>query len=160
MSEPLRALPSEWVSRLFSRFQAIYGNKVATMWADADLNEVRAVWGDGLGHYDAVDIKRSLETMIVAYPDYPPTLPQFVAMCRDSMRARKQVVPAVTVRYGGPSAEVLAAVHELAKEPAKRKVGPRDWARRLLKRELDGEPVHAYALQCAKEALNLGVVSE
>src|SRR6478609_6817399 len=126
MSEPLKALPSEWISRLFSRFQAIYGNRVATMWGDVDLSEVRSVWADELSRFEAVDIKRALETMLIAYPDYPPTLPQFSAMCRDARAARGQAATRVThVRYGEPSPEVLAIIHTLTADPVGRKRDPR-----------------------------------
>jgi len=156
MSEPLKALPSEWVSRLFSRFQAIYGNKAATMWADADLNEVRSVWAESLGRYEAVDIKRALETMVLAYTDYPPTLPQFAAMCRDARAIRGQGLPKIVHRYGGPSPEVLAAIHELTADPVNRKRDPKDWARKIVKREAEGEKVNLYSLECAREVLGIG----
>jgi hypothetical protein len=156
MSEPLQALPSEWISRLFSRFQAIYGNRVQTTWKDADPDEVRAVWGDGLARYEAPDIKRALETMMIAYPDFPPTLPRFAAMCRDARSARGQEATKVTyVRYGQPSPEVMAAIHELTADPVNRKRDPKDWARRLVKRDADGETVNLYALASAKEALGV-----
>jgi|SRR5690348_9270704 len=83
-------LPSEWVTRLFSRFQAIYGNRAQTMWKDADPNEVRSVWADALGHYEAQDVRRALEAMVMAYTEFPPTLPQFTSLCRDARSARTQ----------------------------------------------------------------------
>ncbi len=156
MSEALMALPNAWVSRLFSRFQAIYGNKVATMWGDADLNEVRQVWGERLAHYEAVDIKRALETMVVAYTDFPPTLPQFMGMCRDARAARGQEASKkIVVRYATVSPEILAAIHELTADPVNRKRDPKDWARRLLAKDSAGEPTVPYALKCAKEALGV-----
>jgi hypothetical protein len=88
-----RSLPSEWVARLFGRFQAIYGNRVGTMWADADPEEVRRVWGESLGRFDPADIRSALDDVVRGYPDFPPTLPQFLALCMDSMRRRSQETP-------------------------------------------------------------------
>jgi len=157
MSEPLKALPSEWISRLFSRFQAIYGNRTQTMWKDADPDEVRSVWADSLARFEAVDIKRALETMmmVAAYAEYPPTLPQFAAMCRDAKSVRSQGMPKVVHRYGRPGPDVMAMIHELTADPVNRKRDPKDWARKLIKRDADGEMVNLYALNSAREALGL-----
>lgn len=112
-----------------------------------------------MGRFEAVDIKRALETMVLAYTDYPPTLPQFSALCRDARAARTQTVSKVTyARYGGPAPEVLAEIHKVSSLTANRKRDPKDWARKIIKRELEGEKVNLYALQCAKEAL--GMVDE
>ena len=80
------------VPRLFSRFQAIYGNRVATMWADVDLDELRQVWDEELSRFAHVDVGNALRAMPAAYPDFPPTLPQFVGLCNDSRRTRAQEV--------------------------------------------------------------------
>lgn len=126
------------------------------MWKDADPNELREVWGEALTRFEAVDIKRALETMVVAYPDYPPTLPQFSSMCRDARAVRGQAAAKVThVRFGEPSPEVLAVIHELTAGPVNRKRDPKDWARRIVKREVDGEKVEPYSLTCAREALGI-----
>lgn len=150
------ALPNEWIGRLFLRFRSIYGNKVQTMFGEADSDDLVATWADQLGRYEAVDIRRALETMVIAYTDYPPTLPQFAAMCRDARSARGQLAGKVThVRFGGPGPEVLAAIHELTADPVNRKRDPKDWARKLIKRDADGEIVNLYALNSAREALGL-----
>jgi len=88
-----QSLPSEWIARLFSRFQAIYGNRVGTMWGEADPSEVRQVWADALGRFSADDLRSALDAVMPAYPDYPPTLPQFVNLCMDSRRKRAQEAP-------------------------------------------------------------------
>jgi hypothetical protein len=86
-------LPAEWISRLFLRFQAIYGNRVATMWGDADRNEVLNVWREHLGVYEGDDIREALEAMPKSYKEYPPTLPQFGDLCRDARARRTAVMP-------------------------------------------------------------------
>lgn len=78
------------------------------MWADADPGEVRAVWGDALGIFEASDIKRALEAMVTSYRDFPPTLPQFCALCRDAKAARAQA----TARLSGPKTAMPEHVRE------------------------------------------------
>lgn len=121
------------------------------------MADLTATWATELGRYEGEDLKRALDAMRFSYKEFPPTLYQFADLCRDSAQMRVQTATKIThVRYGSPSAELLAAIHELSKDPSKRKRDPRDWARRLIQRDLDGENVHPYALQCAKEALGIG----
>ena len=93
MSEPSKAMPAEWLMRLFVRLRAIYGNRVGTMWGEADPDEVRQVWGEQLGGFDGADLRDALGDMVAAYPDYPPTLPQFVGLCIDAKRRRMGMAP-------------------------------------------------------------------
>lgn len=89
------SLPSEWIARLFSRFQLMYGNKVTTMWGQVDPNELRQAWAEALGKFEGSDLSAALEALLPAHPDYPPTLPQFIALCSDarSMRTRNTTLP-------------------------------------------------------------------
>jgi hypothetical protein len=83
------SLPSAWIDRLFSRLQALYGSKAATILGAADPTEVRQVWSDELGQYGAEELREALDAMRTAYPEFPPTLFQFAGLCRES-RARKR----------------------------------------------------------------------
>lgn len=102
MSERSTALPIEWVERLFLRFQATYGNRCATMWADAPVAEVKAVWADALGQFVADDIRSALASSFDHYPDFPPTLPQFVGLCRDARRVRAAGATKLPTQQGVP----------------------------------------------------------
>lgn len=131
------------------------------MFGEADADDLVSTWAEGLGRFDAIDIKRGLETMLIAYADYPPTLPQFLGLCRDARAARTQETSKLTVvRYGKVAPGVLAEIHKVANLHADRKRDPKDWARKLIAKEIEGEPVHAYALQCAKEALGIGAMDD
>lgn len=76
------SLPDKWIDRLFSVMGAIYGSKFADMWAGTDPEIMKQVWGDKLsGFAHRPDIIRGalddLDSMA-----WPPTLPEFVGMCR------------------------------------------------------------------------------
>ena len=58
------------------------------MWGDSPIAEVKSVWADALGQFTGDDIRAALSASFDAYPDYPPTLPQFVGLCRDARRIR------------------------------------------------------------------------
>jgi hypothetical protein len=77
------SLPEELVERLFSRFLAFYGaQKVGAMWNGADVAEVKAVWGEQLGRYRQATIGAALQKLIDSGNQWPPTLPEFVELCR------------------------------------------------------------------------------
>jgi len=46
------------------------------------------VWADALGQFHGEHIRDALTAAFTSYPDYPPTLPQFVGLCKDSVKIR------------------------------------------------------------------------
>lgn len=129
------------------------------MWKDADPTEVRELWAAELAPYAAEDFRSALAAMGSVYPDFPPTLYQFRALCRDAATLRGGMAAKVThVRYGAPDHQVLAEIHRLAESmrDPNRKRDKRDWARTILREEAEG--VYrggAYGVQCAREALGI-----
>jgi hypothetical protein len=87
-----KALPSEWVDRLFQRFAVIYGNRLFSNFDGIPLEDVKAAWGQELGRFDAEALKKALETLRTAHPSYPPTLYEFEALCVDALRSRSATV--------------------------------------------------------------------
>ena len=106
MSEPLPALPNEWIGKLFMRLRSIYGNKVQTMYGEANADDLTATWATELGAYDAEDIRRALEAMREAYKEFPPTLYQFADLCRDARKRRADEA----VKLEGPRLPMPEAV--------------------------------------------------
>jgi len=82
-------LPAPWVDRLFARFVAIYGTqKVGAMWLDASMNEVKSVWADQLGRFAPESIAGALQRLVDSSSAWPPTLPEFVELCRQASLGR------------------------------------------------------------------------
>jgi hypothetical protein len=93
MSNP-RPLPELVVDRLFSRFAAIFGaQKVGAMWADGDIAEVKGVWAQALSRYQSETIGLALQRLIDGGDGWPPTLPEFVEICRQASLARHNAAP-------------------------------------------------------------------
>lgn len=85
----------ELARRLFARFAAVYGSqKVAAMWADADLEVVRETWSAALSRFSEQSIRSALGDLIASGDDWPPTLPRFVELCRQAGNRREQSRPA------------------------------------------------------------------
>lgn len=113
---PLTEAQLAWIERLFSRLTAVYGNRMRTMWADADPQEVKATWMAALNRYSNDDVRRALASMLTSYLDYPPTLPQFLNLCRDAQMMRAQQSMKIDHAKGVPCPpEVKAQLDALLK---------------------------------------------
>lgn len=88
---------AELVDRLFARFLALYGaQKMAGMWADTDMADVKSVWAEQLAKFHPQSIRDALQRLIESGREWPPTLPEFVELCRQSAIGRQQAqVPAL-----------------------------------------------------------------
>jgi hypothetical protein len=76
-------MPIEWVKRLFQRLSAMYGQKFANQWAGLDMAAMEDVWADDLAGFCANEIIAGLEAC--KSRPFPPTLPEFMTLCRPGM---------------------------------------------------------------------------
>ena len=76
-------LPESWVEKLFARFSAMYGRKFADLWADCNLRDVKATWAEDLAGFTGEEIKRGVDACKTR--TFPPTLPEFVQLCRPAV---------------------------------------------------------------------------
>ena len=66
------------IGLLFASLQAVYGHKFAHQ-ADAI-----PIWQNALRECSVRDIKRGANEAVLAYPDFPPTLGQFLRLLNES----------------------------------------------------------------------------
>jgi hypothetical protein len=74
-------LSSEWIDRLFSRFGAMYGAQWAEKWRGFDIAEVKATWAEDLDGVTGDQLRRALDHA-KSHCSFPPSLPEFVGLCR------------------------------------------------------------------------------
>jgi len=113
-------------------------------------------WSEALGAFVADDIREALDAMPRHYTEFPPTLPQFVALCKDARMRRSQTVVRVTDQSPrkpvdfGRIKEMAAGIGVV--KPAK----SLDWARKVMERaEADERSVPYIAVEFAKDALGI-----
>ncbi len=95
---------------------------------DAGIVSAREIWGHGLRKFNPGTVKAALSKCMEAHPEYPPSLPQFVALCAACAprEAYKPAQPAVTMSpelrstYTARAREITA---RHAKEAAERRLG-------------------------------------
>ena len=152
-------LPAAWVDRLFSRFVAMYGSqKVGAMWADADRDEVKGVWGDALGKYTGDTLASAVRGLIDSGSQWPPTLPEFSEACRVAAVNRRDhaevpalAAPGASVTTREEAAEILTRIGAAAPKP---RVDPKAWAHRVLARAAAGDQSLALeSIRMAERAL-------
>lgn len=80
------AIPLTWVDRIWQRLNFKYGNKFLDMWAAFDIAEVKQAWSEDLAGYTAEELKRGLD----ALGDWPPTLPEFMRLCRPPIDPKRE----------------------------------------------------------------------
>ena len=145
--------------KLFAELQGNYGTRFLDMWRsgvtdtnndDVGLLNAMALWAEKLaGFRERPDaIRRVLDTL----PKHPPTLPEFVALCRQS--CPKQEVKALPAPDVPPS--VIEARQAEAQAIAARVSGnvpSKAWAHKLRARYLAGERLMMAQVALASDAL-------
>ena len=79
-------LPDAWIKKIFQVMHANYGSKWLRMWMagqvvdgeDVGIVNAMQIWAEKLANQRPDTIKRALDSL----PLEPPTLPQFVELCR------------------------------------------------------------------------------
>lgn len=78
-----QGLPMPWVKKLFQRLAAMYGNKLGQMWGAVPESEMQAIWAEDLAGFSGDEISKGLQAC--KQREWPPTLPEFIRMCRPWM---------------------------------------------------------------------------
>ena len=92
-------------NRVFKTLQGMYGSlflskfstgKVLPNGGDAGVISARDVWAVSLQRFDAGTVGTALDRVLTDFPEFPPSLPQFVALCH-ACRPREAYKPAANV---------------------------------------------------------------
>lgn len=76
------ASPERIVDRLFQRLAATYGKHWLDMWVGIPIADVKIEWAGRLHGYAPETIGKALDHL-ARESKFPPTLPEFVALCRE-----------------------------------------------------------------------------
>lgn len=128
------------------------------MWGDCPKADLMDAWGEALAGVSPDFIRDAISKVAAAYPSWPPTLGEFVALCRPgaTMPAHQLLLP--TPWPDEPiNPKVQAMITEAFAKQTQR--DPKQWARDILEEARRGEYRYAYGIQCAKEALRATLTS-
>jgi len=90
---PAAAVPESWIDSLFARMSGMYGSKFADLWRGTDLQVVRRLWGTVLFCLTREELKRGVDNL--RDKPFPPTLPEFMALCRPPLNVDAALYEAV-----------------------------------------------------------------
>lgn len=89
-SKPIAAT-ADTANNVFKAFHGFYGNLFLSKFTNGQIDadgidqgvvSARAIWSHCLKDFELATVKTALARSIDAHPEYPPTLPQFVALCK------------------------------------------------------------------------------
>lgn len=109
-------MPDSWVERLFQKFEDFYGAKWAAQYGNFPRERVKRTWGEELAGF--ADMPAALRRAVEAQKEsqFPPTLPEFLALCRDAARRIGTSVPSLPYH---PTEEEQRKAGEVVKSLAK-----------------------------------------
>ncbi len=90
-AERAQAGHTEDANNVFRVMHGFYGNLFLSKFAtgevkadggDGGVASARAIWAHGLRTFDVEVVKTALSRVMDAHPEFPPTLPQFVQLCK------------------------------------------------------------------------------
>ena len=79
-------LPDSWIEKLFQKFEDFYGAKWAAQYGDFPRDRVKRTWAEELGGF--ADMPGAISGALNAQKSnpFPPTLPEFLGLCRESAK--------------------------------------------------------------------------
>jgi hypothetical protein len=122
-------LPSEWIDRLFARFGAMYGAQWAEKWRGFDIEEVKATWAEDLDGVTGEQLRKALDH-VKANCAFPPSLPEFLGVCRQFRPKPQNVAYLPAPRGELPDNAVMRKVKDASIGEPRR--SGREWARKIL----------------------------
>ena len=80
-------IPEHWIDKLFMRFANIYRQKwIAGLDDETAIASLKREWQIQLAKVDAKTIAPAIDLVIANGSEWPPTLPEFIAVCRSVSR--------------------------------------------------------------------------
>lgn len=79
------ALPDTWVEKLFQRMEDRYGSLWADRYGNMPRNRVKSTWAEDLAGFTGDELRRGMDAS--KRNKFPPTLPEFLNLCRPDINA-------------------------------------------------------------------------
>jgi hypothetical protein len=91
------------VDRLFARLTTMYGKHWLDLWVGVPMEAVKAEWSRALTGVSVEQVRLALDSMLDKGNAFPPTMPEFVSLCRAFRRTEAPHLSLADKRRGdGP----------------------------------------------------------
>ena len=80
------------MDRIWLRMTEVFGHRWISAWGessnpDGTLTSTAVTWAQGLSRFSLDEIRQGLEKMVEKWTYWPPTLPEFMALCKPKRTA-------------------------------------------------------------------------
>lgn len=156
INRPQQQEPSTAVRQLFMLMHGSYGNLFLSKFAtgekdatgkDKGIKSAMLVWDNSFREFTPEIVQTAAKRAIVDFPDFPPSMPQFLALCRALTPRKTYAEEHGFTALPPPSAKPTGPVSFVPHGDGK------DWARKIIARHAAGQNVPPIALSSAKQAL-------
>jgi hypothetical protein len=106
---------ADLVDRLFAKLAMMYGKHWLDLWSDIPMAGVKAEWSRALTGISAEQMRLALEAIFDKGNTFPPTLPEFVSLCRQCRKFGQPLRLAAPRERGEIPAHVLDVIAKLRK---------------------------------------------
>lgn len=143
--------------KLFERLESMYGALFLDLWKSSDIMKVRQAWTEDLSIFTVGDIADAINRLKDSESKFPPTLPEFRALCRaahssaptESQAAFKLPAPDTSAENAQKQKATFDNYRNIGKKPASR-----DWAQVAIAKHESGEHrLHIGELEIVRAAL-------
>lgn len=120
---------AKWVDQLFLRLGAIYGTKFGNQYRGMKIEVIKSEWGNAIFHLNGEVIRQVLDDLrngATLHRDWPPTIPEFVALAK-SVTNRQKPVNSWLIKDGQNETKKRA---EMSPEAKKSRQELKEWCRR------------------------------
>lgn len=96
------ALPLTWATKLIERLHLLYGTRFSQAWEGIDKAQLAVAWAEELAGFSGEELAVGLQACKVK--PWPPTLPEFIVLCRpwlEAQAAYRVAVAGMQARRGG-----------------------------------------------------------
>lgn len=92
--ENQKAIPVAWAVKLIERLHLLYGSKFLQQWEGVDKAKMAQMWAEEMAGYSGDEIARGIAAC--RSRPFPPTLPEFLLLCRPTLSPEAAYHEAVT----------------------------------------------------------------
>lgn len=154
-------LPDRWVAKIFQEMQGNYGSRFLNQWktgqadsegADVGIKNAITTWARKLAGF--ADMPDAIKAVLENLPSEPPSLPEFVNLCRDAGRRLAENVLRIEQKQTEEEKQRAAEnAKKVAKVIVKDRRDHKEWAKKLKERHEAGEILSLIQVNAYQEAL-------
>ena len=93
LSTSTKPITQGWIDALFVKMLNTFGSRFADMWRGTDIDAVKATWAPELSKLSRDEFTKGVQALVTL--EWPPTLGQFLNLCRPKLDAQKAFVEAL-----------------------------------------------------------------